>query len=100
MEAHPLSERRGDSASVGRLSLRGLFMKRRNHAFTLVELLIVLAIIGLLAAILMPMLSRARERARQTACATNLSQIALAVQMYRQEEGRYPGSLAFILPNS
>jgi prepilin-type N-terminal cleavage/methylation domain-containing protein len=98
MEAHGFIEAGGYSAPTARLSQRGLFMKRRNHAFTLVELLIVIAIIGLLAAILMPMLSRARERARQSSCATNLSQIALAVQQYRQDEGRYPGSLAFLLP--
>ena len=48
-------------------------MKRRQ-AFTLIELLVVISIIGLLVAILLPSLSRARESARRTACASNLRQ--------------------------
>lgn len=55
------------------------------RAFTLVEILIVLAIIAILAAILFPVFSQVRERARQSTCASNLKQIGVAVLMYTQD---------------
>lgn len=72
-------------------------MNKRQNAFTLVELLVVLAIIAILAAILFPAFNRAKESARQTNCATNLNQIYLAVQQYRQDNNRYPATLVDIL---
>lgn len=61
-------------------------LRRRSHsAFTLVELLVVIAVFAVLAAILMPVFSTARERARQTACLSNMRQLAMAVQMYVQD---------------
>jgi prepilin-type N-terminal cleavage/methylation domain-containing protein/prepilin-type processing-associated H-X9-DG protein len=67
-------------------------MYRRDHegrtepqGFTLIELLVVIAIISILAAILFPVFSKAREKARQTTCASNEKQIGLALLQYEQD---------------
>jgi prepilin-type N-terminal cleavage/methylation domain-containing protein/prepilin-type processing-associated H-X9-DG protein len=62
-----------------------MFSKRENKGFTLIELLVVIAIIAILAAILFPVFAKAREKARQSACASNLKQLATAWQMYAQD---------------
>ncbi len=64
-------------------------MTRRSPAgFTLMELLIVIAIIGVLAAILLPGLARSREAARRASCAAGLSQIGMGMHMYADENDR------------
>ncbi len=56
-----------------------------RKGFTLIELLVVIAIIAILAAILFPVFAKAREKARQSSCASNLKQIALAHLQYLQD---------------
>lgn len=56
--------------------------RRGKPGFTLIELLVVIAIIAVLAAILFPVFAQAREKARQTACVSNLKQIGTAFAMY------------------
>ncbi len=69
-------------------------MKRhraQRTGFTLVELLVVIAIITVLIAIAMPVYSRAREKARQSACMANLHQLAVSTRMYALDFGHFPG---------
>ena len=58
---------------------------RATRGFTLIELLVVIAIIAILAAILFPVFARAREKARETSCTSQLRQLGLALHMYAQD---------------
>ena len=63
-------------------------MKKRG--FTLIELLVVIAIIAILAAILFPVFAKAREKARQSACLSNVKQQGQGIMMYEDEYDRFP----------
>lgn len=68
-----------------------------SKAFTLVELLVVIAVLSLLAALLFPSFARARAGARRTACTSNLKQIGLAFHLYRQDfDGGLPAHLSLV----
>lgn len=64
---------------------RGTYVHRTGLAFTLVELLVVVALIATLAALLFPTFGRAKESGRATVCLSNLHQIGLALQLYVQD---------------
>jgi prepilin-type N-terminal cleavage/methylation domain-containing protein len=67
-------------------------MKKRKKGFTLIELMIVIAIIAILAAVLVPNFMRAREASRLTACKSNLKSLSTAMETYSNDyDGMYPG---------
>ncbi len=63
--------------------------KTRSSGFTLIELLVVISIVALLIAILLPVLSRAREEAQRTACLSQLRQIGIATESYLVDSDQY-----------
>jgi prepilin-type N-terminal cleavage/methylation domain-containing protein len=61
-----------------------------RFGFTLVELLVVIAVIAILASLLLPALTRAKQRADSAACKSNLRQAGIALTLYTQDHGAYP----------
>jgi prepilin-type N-terminal cleavage/methylation domain-containing protein/prepilin-type processing-associated H-X9-DG protein len=68
-------------------------IRNRQRAFTLVELLVVISIIGMLMALLLPAVQQAREAARRLQCMNNMDNIATGVQIYVTSKGYFPGLL-------
>ena len=74
---------------------------RTKKGFTLIELLVVIAIIAILAAILFPVFGKAREKARQTACLSNLKQMGLGMMMYLEDyDYTYPTEWTTLIADS
>ena len=71
-----------------------------GEAFTLIELLLVIAVIGILASLLLPALSRAKASARSLTCMNNIRQLGVASNVYMSDLGRYPDILEWLYPKS
>ena len=85
-----------------------LYRGRRRRAFTLVEVLVVLAIVSMVAALLLPAVQTAREASRRAQCASRLRQVGLALAQYESVRGVFPAAftrrpdhnvLTFLLPH-
>jgi prepilin-type N-terminal cleavage/methylation domain-containing protein len=74
--------------------------KKRCSAFTLVELLVVISIIAMLAALLLPAIQAARESGRRIQCVNNQKQVAFALQNYEQTKKGFPPLRGFLRPDT
>jgi prepilin-type N-terminal cleavage/methylation domain-containing protein/prepilin-type processing-associated H-X9-DG protein len=70
--------------------MTGILLRRRLRAFSLVELLVVITIIGVLLALLLPAVQAAREAARKISCSNNFRQIGIGLQHYHEVHGLFP----------
>ena len=81
-------------------SLRSPASRRVSRGFSLLELIVVMAIMTLLATLVFPVVGKTVARARQTECRSNLRQFASALMIYRSEHrGRNPGWLSNLYPD-
>ena len=70
-----------------------------RRGFTLIELLVVIAIIAILAAILFPVFAKAREKARQASCLSNLKQLGVGLMMYVQDYDEMYMPTGYVIPS-
>lgn len=76
--------------------LKFFYSKRGERGFTLIELLVVIAIIGILATIVLVSLNTARQKARDVRRISDMRQVALALEMYYDDNTAYPGNTALV----
>ena len=72
----------------------------RQNGFTMVELLTVMAIMAILAAIIFPVFAQVKEKARQTGCMSNLREIGSYVAMYKIDNRQYPSTLGPVVDDT
>jgi prepilin-type processing-associated H-X9-DG protein/prepilin-type N-terminal cleavage/methylation domain-containing protein len=80
-----LSRRDSEALQPGDITSVDITVRRVGKAFTLIELLMVIAIVALLIAILIPALSRAREKGEEIVCLNNLKQLQICAKLYSQD---------------
>jgi len=91
----PANELSGDAGAMGRGAAKNKAVDASQRearldakrAFTLQELLVVTAIIGIVAALLLPALNGAKQKGKSTACMSNLRQVNLAIRLYTEDFG-------------
>lgn len=88
--ANPPARRHAQRAESAMASWKRARSRQCRPAFTLVELLAVIAIVGILAALLLTAVQGAREAVRRTQCANNLKQLALAANQFHDSHQRMP----------
>lgn len=74
-------------------------LKTRSDGFTLLEILVVLAVISILATILVANFSDARKNAKNKAIRTSLSEVQLALEVYKAQNSRYPAAMSSLVPS-
>lgn len=88
-----------DRRSLLRASLRGS-TRTAQKGFTLVEIMVVIMILGMLAAMVVPNLMNRAERARKNEAKMQIAQLVSACEMYKLDTGAWPDSLDSLLSNS
>lgn len=88
---HPIKHNPLDLDMAAERATPGAIPRRHSAAFTLIELLVVIALIAGLAGLLLPALARAKQKASQAACLSNLRQVGLGFGLYRDDHAdRFP----------